>query len=140
MPWYYPEDLRHFKETTLGHPVVMGRVTYDSIVEMTGGPLPDRLNIVLSHSLDSPEEENVVIADSLDDALSIAEETSSHDVFIAGGASVYEQAFPYATRLVITEIPDSPDGDTYFPDWDDSKWALSDQRTDGELTFVTYHK
>jgi dihydrofolate reductase len=148
MPWHYPADLRHFKETTTGHPVIMGRRTYESIVARLGGPLPGRTNIVLS-SRDRDYDEDIQVVDSVAAALSAAAHTlsgpaetpdDSGTAYVIGGASVYEQLLPLADRLVITEIPATPEGDTVFPAWDPEQWDVVDREQDGELTFVTYER
>lgn len=139
MPWHYPADLAHFKETTMGHPVIMGRVTYESISGQLDGPLPGRTNIVLTRTgVEAPGE--VVQADSIDAATAAAAETGAETAFVAGGASVYEQFLPLADRLVVTEVPGEPDGDTKFPEWDAADWAETGRETDGELSFVTYER
>lgn len=140
IPWDYPEDFNFFKQTTTGHPVIMGRTTYEGIVAGLGEPLPDRTSIVLSHEeLDEPE--NVVNVHSIDDALEAAENTGGDTVYIAGGATIYEQFLEegYVDKMLITQIPESPDGDTYFPDWDEEQWKVADREelTD-ELDVVTY--
>jgi len=137
IPWHYPADFTQFKETTTGHPVIMGRATYASLPEPYR-PLPDRTNIVLSFDqLDLPAD--VVNVHSIDDALAAAEQVDDI-VFIAGGASVYEQFLDQGRvdRMIITEIPETPDGDTYFPDWDDGAWREVDREESGDLAFVTY--
>lgn len=142
MPWHYPADLRHFKETTIGSPVIMGRRTYESIAARIGGPLPDRTNIVLS-SRDRDYDDGVRVVDSVATALSAAREslpTNSETVYVIGGASIYEQFLPLADRLIITEIPEAPDGDTLFPAWNRDRWRDVDRERDGELTFVTYER
>jgi dihydrofolate reductase len=140
MPWHYPADLRHFKETTTGHPVVMGRTTYESIVADLGGPLPDRTNVVLStRDLDLPE--GAVLADSLDRALERAREAPGGDtVYVVGGETVYEQFLDRADALVLTEVPESPEGDTHFPAFDAEVWREVERREAGELAFVTYER
>lgn len=140
MPWHYPEDLRRFKELTLGHPVIMGRTTYESIESRLGGPLPGRTNIVLSRqaSLDLPED--VLHASDIDDAIEIAQNALTSDreaVYVIGGAAIYEQFLDRADELMVTEIPESPRGDTYFPEIG-SEWNECDRETVGELTVVTY--
>lgn len=138
MPWYHPEDLRHFKATTTGHPVVMGRRTYESIVDRLGEPLPDRLNVVLtSRDLDLPE--GAVRTGSVDEALAIAADADD-EVFVVGGATVYEQLLDRADRLVLTEIHASHEGDTYFPDWDRDAWVEVDRDDRESLSFVTYER
>jgi dihydrofolate reductase len=143
MPWYLPEDLQYFKRTTMDHPIVMGRVTYEGILEAIGEPLPGRTTIVLtSQDLEMPE--NAIVADGLEDAIGVAERAARerHDgtnrLFIAGGATVYEQFLPALDRLFITEVHDDPDGDTRFPDWDRSAFeeVARDER-DG-FAFVEY--
>lgn len=138
MPWHHPEDLRHFKETTTGHPVILGRKTYESIVADLGGPLPERTNVVLTTSdIDVPEE-NVVIARDVEDALAAAEETGTSTAYVAGGATVYEQFLPRADRMLLTEVPGTPEGDTYFPEWDDDRWREVRRDPGTDVTFVTY--
>jgi len=140
MPWHYPADLAQFKQLTTGHPVVMGRRTYESIAAGLGGPLPGRTNVVLStRELDLPE--GAVLAGSVEDALATAEDApGGGTVYVAGGASVYEQFLPLADRMVLTEIPESPDGDTRFPEWDRTAWTERERREEGELAFVTYER
>ncbi|MDT8409774.1 MAG: dihydrofolate reductase [Wenzhouxiangellaceae bacterium] len=114
MPWHLPADLKHFKQLTLGHPVIMGRRTFESI----GKPLPGRRNIVLSGSLkQAPAGCDRV--DSLDEALaSVDRET----VMVIGGGQLYRQALPIATRLELTFIDAEPEGDTHFPQWSRGDW------------------
>lgn len=137
LPWHYPEDLRHFKETTVGHPVICGRRTYESIVDRLGEPLPGRTNVVLTTGdLDLPD--GAVRAGSIDEALAAARETGSDVAYVVGGASVYEQFLDLADRLVLTEIHESHEGDTYFPGVDWSEWAVLDRDDREELSFVEY--
>ncbi len=139
MPWHYSEELKHFKETTMDSPVIMGRVTYESIVQKVGGPLPGRTNIVLSHDeLDVPED--VVNVHGIDAAVEAARATGTDEAFVAGGASVYRQFLErgLVDRMILTEIPEEPEGDTFFPDWDDEEWTVAGQEQLGELDIVTY--
>jgi dihydrofolate reductase len=143
MPWHYPADLARFKETTTGHPVVLGRRTYESIAARLNGPLPDRTNVVLTRSgVDAPDE--VVVAGSVDEALAAvvddAAERGVDTAYVAGGASVYEQFLGRADRLLITEVPESPDGDTYFPEFDRDVWSVVEREERGDLSFVTYER
>jgi dihydrofolate reductase len=140
MPWHYPADLRQFKQTTTGHPVVMGRKTYESIVADLGGPLPDRTNVVLStRELDLPE--GAVLAESLDRALSLAAAAPGGEtVYVGGGETVYEQFLDRADAMVLTEVPESPDGDTHFPAFDSEAWREVEREPAGELAFVTYER
>jgi len=141
MPWHLPADLDHFKQTTMDHPVVMGRRTYDSIASQLGGPLPGRTNIVLSRS-DPELGGDVVVVDSIDaaiDAASAAEKTTE-TVYIIGGATVYEQFLPQADRLVLTELEASYEGDTAFPAFDHTVWEEVDREERDGFAFVTYER
>jgi len=115
IPWHLPEDFAHFKATTLGHTLVMGRATYESI----GRPLPGRTTIVVTRD---PEwtAEGVFVVHSLEEALAMG---GDDEVFIAGGAAVYEQAMAYADVLLISEVDLEPEGDTFFPPIDIAVWA-----------------
>jgi dihydrofolate reductase len=143
MPWYLPEDLQYFKRTTMDHPIVMGRVTYEGILEAIGEPLPGRTTIVLtSQDLDTPE--NAIVADGLEDAIDVAERVArerhggTNRLFVAGGAMVYEHFLPALDRLFVTEVHDDPEGDTRFPDWDRSAFEeVSRDERDG-FAFVEY--
>ncbi len=142
MPWHIPEDLAHFKRATTGYPVIMGRVTYESIAADLGGPLPDRTNVVLSRSgVDAPED--VIVAGDTDAAIAAAEEqidgeAGEQRAFVIGGATIYEQFLPEADRLLLTEVHDRYDGDTYFPDRDRELWTeLARDERDG-FAFVEY--
>jgi len=144
MPWHIPADLQHFKETTMGNPVIMGRRTYESIAARIDGPLPGRHSIVLSRS--EPDlHAGVVVADSVDAAVAEAEAVCALDdgaerIFVIGGATVYEQFLARADELVLTELADAYEGDTEFPDWDDSEWGAVDRDDRGEFAFVTYRR
>jgi dihydrofolate reductase len=139
MPWHYPADLQRFKELTVGYPVIVGRKTYESIVERLGHPLPERLNVVLtSQDLDLPE--GAVAAGSVEAALDAARATDASVVYVIGGAAVYEQFLPRADELYLTEIPASPPGDTHFPDWDAAAWRLRASEERGDLRFRTYER
>lgn len=139
LPWHHPEDLRHFKRTTVGHPVVVGRRTYESIAARLGGPLPGRLNVVLStRELDLPE--GAVRAGGVEEAVEVARETGSDVAYVVGGATVYEQFLDRADRLVLTEIHASHEGDTYFPEWDRDAWREVDREDREALSFVVYER
>jgi len=109
LPWHVSEDLRHFKKTTSGHVIIMGRKTHDSI----GRPLPKRRNIVVTRQADA-QFPGCEAANSLTEAIALAR-TTDDCPFIIGGASLYEEALPLATELHLTTIDEDVDGDTYFP-------------------------
>jgi len=115
LPWHLPADLAYFKRTTMGKPVVMGRKTFESI----GKPLAGRRNIVITGNADyyAPGCE---IADSIEAAISLVDE--HHEIMLIGGASLYQQTIERATKLYITRIHHSFEGDTWFPEFDLSEW------------------
>ena len=115
MPWHLPEDLKHFKALTLGHPVIMGRKTFEAIVASTGKPLPGRENIVVTRRR-GLEIEGVSIASSIEGALAFC--IGEPVVFVIGGGEIYKAALPLADGLVITEIRKDYPGDTKFPEYD----------------------
>ncbi|MDY6766272.1 MAG: dihydrofolate reductase [Candidatus Nanohaloarchaea archaeon] len=138
IPWDYPEDLQHFKETTMGHPVILGRGTWESFGH---GPLDGRTNIVISHDdLDLPD--GVVNVHSIDAAVDAAAETGDDVAYVIGGESIYRQFLEQdlLDRMILTEIPERPDGDTYFPDWDVEDWDEVEREEAGELEIVTYER
>jgi len=139
MPWHYSADLKRFKELTVGHPVILGRKTYEAIVDRLGEPLPDRLNVVLS-TQEQTLPDGAEHAESIDEAVEIAAETGAEVAYVVGGATVYEQFLPRTDRLYITEIPEKPDGDTTFPEWDRSQWELLEREEAGEIAFLTYER
>lgn len=111
MPWHLPADLKHFKAVTLGKPVIMGRLTYESI----GKALPGRENIVISRQQDYQLEDAIVVS-SCDAAIELAQKNSD-DVMVIGGGTVYRAFLPQATHLYLTFIDLEVAGDTHFPDW-----------------------
>ena len=136
-PWHLPEDLAHFRRTTVGHPVVLGRRTYESVRRQVGGPLPDRTNVVLtSRPGDLPDD--VVAVDSVEGALAAAAKTGTDTAYVAGGGSVYEQFLPRADRMVLTELRRAVAGDTRFPavEWD--RWHEVDRDAHDAFDVVTY--
>jgi len=146
MPWRLSSDLRRFKALTLGHPVVMGRRTFEAI----GRPLPGRPNIVVSRRSDFAPD-GAIVAASLDAALAeagrLARESGSGMVFVIGGGEIYRAALPFADRLLITHVEAEPTGDTRFPDIDPDAWlATGEERVppgekDSAATrFVTYER
>ena len=134
LPWRIPEDLARFKKLTMGHALVMGRATFESI----GRPLPGRTNIVLTRRANWSHDD-VEVAGSVDEALAIAA-SRGQDAYIAGGAEVYRQTLGIADRLEITEVDLSPEGDTWFPPVDWSQWREVARQAHPGFTFVTYNR
>jgi dihydrofolate reductase len=121
MPWHLPNELRHFKATTLGKPIVMGRKTWESI----GRPLPGRQNIVISRNREYAGE-GFDLCQSLDHALEIS---SGNEVMVIGGGELYKQALPMASRMVLTLVDCEPDADTFFPAWTAAEWQELSRRS-----------
>ncbi|MCL1040386.1 type 3 dihydrofolate reductase [Shewanella marisflavi] len=117
MPWHLPEDLRHFKQMTLGKPVVMGRKTFESI----GRPLPGRHNIVVSRQADLVIE-GVTCVTSFEQAKEVVK--GCDELVVIGGGQLYAELLPHADILYLTEINLDVAGDTHFPEWDDGSWQL----------------
>lgn len=115
LPWHLPEDLAHFKRLTSGHPIIMGRKTFDSI----GRPLPNRRNIVISRNADW-QHEGVERVGSLEEAKALIAGTA--EAFVIGGAQVYQQALPLVDKLVITRIGRTYDCDAFFPALAAGEW------------------
>jgi len=119
MPWRLPDDMKRFKQLTLGHAVIMGRRTFDSIIATSGKPLSGRDNIVVTRSREWTHS-GCRIVHSLEAALAAVCEPQ--DAFVIGGAEIYALALPIAGRLYMTEIERDFDGDAFFPEFDRSRW------------------
>jgi dihydrofolate reductase len=142
LPWRLPADLRHFKRLTLGHVLVMGRRTYESI----GQPLPGRTTVVVTRRAPTAEERvhdpsagAVITASSVKAALARALEIDD-EVFVVGGAQVYAAALDMADRMVLTLVDERPEGDTWFPDVDWTGWRETQRQLSDGLVFVTYER
>jgi dihydrofolate reductase len=130
IPWHLSEDFAHFKATTMGGVLVMGRATYDSI----GRPLPGRTTVVLTRDR-AWSVDGVLVAHSLDEALAVAA-AQPGETFVVGGTQVYEQALPLATHQVLTEVDLSPDGDAHYPDFDREEWVETGREPRDGFTWV----
>lgn len=117
--WHVPADLKRFKALTLGHPVIMGRKTFESILEILGKPLPSRTNIVVTRD-QSYRHEGAKIAHSLEEALEIAQSEDPAEIHIGGGAELYRQILPHVSRLHVTWFFDDKVGDTFFPEFEEA--------------------
>lgn len=139
--WHLPLDFKHFKDLTTGHPIIMGRKTFESI----GHPLPNRTNIVITNDR-AYKTDGIEVYHSLEDALKKFEATEA-EVFIIGGGQIYTQALPEADTLYITHVDGSFDADTFFPKIDTDIWKIVSQEdhTKNEnhqynFSFVTYKR
>jgi dihydrofolate reductase len=130
IPWRIPEDMRHFREVTTGSSVVMGRRTYESI----GRPLPRRTNIVVTRT-PGWSAEGVTVAASVDEAL-VAARGAAGDVMVIGGAQIYRAVMDLADVQVITEVHQSPEGDTFYPSFDRSQWVETRREPHDGYDFV----
>ena len=133
--WNIKEDMRHFRTTTMGHPVVMGRKTFESI----GRPLPKRTNVVITRG--DGEFEGCLVAHSIEEAVKMF--SPDEEVFIIGGAQIYKQALPLADKLYLTVVHRNYEGDTSFPEIDYSEWREvareefeRGEEYDGAFTFI----
>ena len=143
LPWHLPEDLKFFKRTTMGKPVLMGRKTYDSL----GRPLPGRLNIVLSRG-NVALPEGVLLYHSLEEGIDKLKESDSDEVFIIGGGQIFEESMELIDRLYITEVHTTiEDANAFFPDVDHSHWKLvweekheADEKHQYAYTFRKYER
>jgi len=120
MPWHLPAELQHFKQTTMGKAIVMGRKTWQSI----GRPLPGRQNIVISRNSDFIAA-GATVADSLEAAVVLAK---ASEIMVIGGGQLYQSGLPLATRMVLTLIDIEPEADTWFPEWDTRHWHQTKER------------
>ena len=144
IPWHIKKDIEHFKKLTTGHPVIMGRKTFESI----GKPLPNRTNIVVTRDQNFSTSRSchprvggdpgfVFFFQSLEDAIKFAKTKDSGEVFIIGGASIYAQAMKYTDKLYLTLIKGTFDADAFFPDYSEFKKELGrEEGTEGDFCFT----
>jgi len=138
LPWHLPEDLKHFKRVTLGHPVIMGRKTWESLK----GPLPGRENIVITRQA-GYQAPGAAVASSLDAALALCAGESV--ACVIGGEEIFKEALPLAAGLIMTEIKQDFAGDAKFPDYDRSRWREAQREAHTaangmRFDFVLYEK
>ena len=119
MPWHLPNDMKHFKNVTWGMPVVMGRKTFESL----GKALPGRKNIVITRQ-EGWAADNTVVVKSLEDALFVAGQTDALEVMVIGGGEIYKQSLEIADKIYMPRVHATLDGDTFFPEIDETKWQL----------------
>ncbi len=139
--WHLPNDLKRFKALTSGHPIIMGRKTYESI----GRPLPNRTNIVITRNPDW-NTEGILVVNSLEEAIEKAKEIDEN-IFIIGGGNIYEQAMEISNALEVTEVHHLFEGDTKFPEIDSKIWKEAersdfskDEKNEFDYSFVRYER
>lgn len=136
LPWYYPEDLKYFRKLTWGHKILMGRKTFESIINRNKKPLPGRKHMVATRDPHFFHPEIEVIRD----LEAFLKQDFSEELFVIGGAEIYRAALPHAPRLYITHIEKEYEGDVHFPEVDFSRYRLLDKKKSNELTFCVYER
>lgn len=138
--WHLPADLKRFKALTTGHVIIMGRKTYESI----GRPLPNRTTVVISRQQDL-KIEGVILAHSVEEAILKAKSISRDDIFIVGGAEIYQLSLPLADQILVTQLHDIFEGDAFFPEISPAIWEVTEQErgvTDEQnayqFSYITY--
>ena len=138
--WHLPADLKRFKALTTGHVIIMGRKTYESI----GRPLPNRTTVVISRQQDL-KIEGVILAHSVEEAILKAKSISRDDIFIVGGAEIYQLSLPLADQILVTQLHDIFEGDAFFPEISPEIWEVAEQErgvTDEQnayqFSYITY--
>ena len=127
--WQIPDDLKRFRELTRGHPVIIGRKTFESIASYVGGPLPGRQNIVVTRDA-GWKYDDVITASSIEEAIEEGKRHDEQEVFVIGGAQIYAAALPFVDKLYLTLIDDSKEADSFFPAYEDvfKKVVSSEER------------
>lgn len=134
IPWHHAEDMRHFRRVTTGHAIIMGRATYESI----GKPLPKRHNIVVTTQRDY-RAQGCLIAHDLPSALELAYGLDAEPC-IVGGAQLYREALPLVTRMYLTLVPGSHQGDSFFPTFDEAQFREVERREEAAMVFRTLER
>lgn len=137
LPWHLPDDFKHFKETTYGFPVIMGRKTYAAL----GKPLKNRMNIVITHKLELlPSSDGITVIHSVEEAFKKAEETGLEKVFIIGGGEIYRQSITTADELILSHVHLSAEGEVYFPEFDRAQWNIYKTDEREKFTIAYYER
>jgi dihydrofolate reductase len=137
LPWYLPEDLKRFKQLTTGKTVVMGRKTFESIMNRLKKPLPNRDNVVITRNMEYKVPEGVFVHGDLKTAL---REHGSADIFIIGGGEIFNQSINLADTLYITHVDKDVEGDVFFPQIDSKKWRLESNEQHEGYGFAMYKR
>ncbi len=145
LPWRLPDDMKFFMQTTSGHHVVMGRKNYESLPEKFK-PLPNRTNIVITRQKNF-KADGCTVANQLEDGIRLAERNGEKELFIIGGAEIYNLALPMTDTLYLTEIDAEIEGDTFFPEWNKKEWTeisrqhhVADAKHQFAFDFVVYKR
>jgi len=135
LPWYLPEDLKHFKMLTTGKTVLMGRKTFESIMNRLGKPLPNRKNVVVTRDQNYVVPDGVLVFNTVEDALNALK---NEEVMVAGGGEIFKQTVARADTLYITEVDREVEGDVYFPKINPARWKEIEREPHEGFSFVTY--
>ncbi|MBI3502389.1 MAG: dihydrofolate reductase [Bacteroidetes bacterium] len=145
LPWHLPTDMKYFRDVTMGHCVIMGRKNYDSI-PLKYRPLEGRTNIIVTRQKDF-KAEGCIVVNSIEEGLNEARKKNESEVFIIGGAEIFNQALDIADKIYYTRIYNSFEGDVYFPGLDETKWKLvskkdvnADEKNKFSFSFCIYEK
>lgn len=139
MPWHLPEDFKYFKQKTMGKPCIMGRKTYESILDQLGKPLPNRPSIVVSRS--GYKHDGAQTVTSLDEAYEAAKKYDDcMEVMVIGGATIYEQAIDNADRIYLTRVNMLPEGDAFFPKVSEAYWKEISREDHDKFSFLVYER
>ncbi len=135
LPWYIPEELKRFKKITMGHPIIMGRKTHESI----GKSLPGRTNIVITRDKSYQGSAGAIVTNSLDQAIEIAKKSEgSEEIFVIGGGEIYQLALPLTDKLYLTLVDKDFEGDVYFPDYSEFNKVQSEPKEANGLKFTFF--
>ena len=145
--WSLPDDMKYFSDITRGHHVIMGRRNWDSI-PLKYRPLRNRTNIILTRNTDfEPQDADTYVFNNLDTSIEFARQRGEKELFIIGGAQIYQASMDHVQKMYITEIEGTPEGDTFFPDWDGNDWKETsrkhhpaDERHEYSFDFVVYER
>lgn len=136
IPWHINEEFQHFKKTTLGFPIIMGRKTFESLKQ----PLKGRLNIVITSNKNYNIENEIKIFNSINDALEFCKTLNTEKLFIIGGAEVYKQALNFADEMIISYMNFNADGDIFFPDFRIEDWQIISEEEKEQFKIVHYKR
>jgi dihydrofolate reductase len=141
--WRLPDDFKRFKKITSDHFILMGRKTMESL----GKPLPNRTHLVITRNKDYKVPEGHYVFDSVEEAFIFCQKRNVTQLYVIGGGEIYKQTLPIADELVLTEVEATPEGDTYFPEFDKDNWKISyseyhpaDERHQYAFTYVNYER
>jgi dihydrofolate reductase len=139
--WRLPKDFKHFKDLTMGHPMIMGRKTFESL----GKPLPGRTSIIVTRDRQY-QQEGCIVVHSLQEGIDEAKKLDE-EIYVIGGSQIYEQALPLANKMYLTEVKATPDGDAFFPEFSQEEWQETarksfpkDDKHDYAFDFITWEK